>query len=302
VPFDIGLFPAASINGRHKGKKILNHFSISFLWSKAARVEGMAMSLGLTIVTDGMEGIAASHLGNINKGEMRGLQAATGFNAARYIKGVQASSGVNWAKRIDGAQFSMVNVAGRVRGVQFGLVNYAEEADASFALLPITKKGGIRAEVSTSDTALLNLGFRLPANYTYAFFNLGLHPFGRGRDGEFGGKNDRGKAWEAGVGFGGHIPLRHKLFIDMDVSANIVTGSLAWRMPVGSLARARLMVGWQAAEHLAIWGGPTINALVDDPDEGDGIDRPGYGWVAGTYDNGDVRVRVWPGFVAGLRF
>jgi hypothetical protein len=300
VPFDIGLFPAASINGRHKGKEILNNFSIAFLWSKAARVEGMAWSLGITVVTDGMEGVAASYVGNINKGEMKGVQAAAGFNTARHVRGVQASSFFNYAKRVHGAQFSLVNVAGRVRGAQFGLVNVADEADASFALVPITRKGGIHPEVFTSDTAMLGFGIRLPAKYTYGFASVGLHPVGRGREGELGTNLDRGKAWEAGVGFGGHIPLAHGLYIDMDLGAHVVTGSLAWKLPVGNLGRARLLVGWQAAKRLAVWGGPTLNVLVDDPDRG--IDRPGYGWVAGAWENTAVRVRVWPGFAAGLRF
>ena len=300
MPFDIGLFPAASINGRHRGKRILNHFSIAFLWSKAARVEGMAWSLGVTVQTESMEGVAASYVGNIDKGEMRGLQAAVGFNAAQDLRGVQASSGVNWAKRARGAQFGLVNVAGRVRGAQFGLVNYAEEADASFALVPVTRKGGVHPEVFTSDTALLNFGIRLPANYTYGFASVGLHPIGHGDRGAITTEVDRGKAWEAGLGFGGHIPLPHRLYLDIDLGGYVVTDSLAWRLPVGSLARARLLLGWQAAKRLAVWGGPTLNALFDAP--GREIDRPGYGWVAGTFENDAVRVRVWPGFAAGLRF
>ena len=60
------------------------------------------------------------------------------------------------------------------------------------------------------------------------------------------------------------------------------------------------MFGWQPLERLAVWGGPTLNVMVDDPEHP--VARPGYGWASQTYKDEDVRVRMWPGFVAGVRF
>lgn len=313
VPFDIGLWPGLSVNARHRGKKVRNTVSLGFGWTRAARVEGLAAGMAATVIDEEGHGVAASIGANIARGSFHGLQATHGYNHAYDLRGLQAGS-VNHARIVHGVQFGLINVGGNVRGAQVGLINYAERADASFALLPITKEGGVRFEIASSDTALVEIGLRLPARYTYTFFGAGLHPFGTER-GHVGTQLERGKAWELGVGFGGHIPVNEKIFIDLDVSGWLVTSGLRSGANLGAMSKFRAMVGWQAAPHLAIFGGPTINGLVDDTERP--VDRPGYGWVAWSSDAGRypvrlpedptfetdrVRVRVWPGFVVGLRF
>jgi hypothetical protein len=313
VPFDIGLVPGLSINGRHRGKPIRNKFSLSFGWSRTTRLDGIALALAATIVDEDAQGITASLGANVTRGIHRGAQFTNGYNYAFDLRGVQ-SGGLNRAEHVRGVQIGLVNIGGHVRGAQIGLVNWAKSADASFALLPITREGGIRFEVSTSDTALVNIGVRLPARHTYAFLGAGLHPFGTKR-GHVGTELERGKAWEFGGGFGVHVPVTKTVFIDLDLSGWGVTSGLRQGAALGGLGKARVMAGWQAAPHLAIFGGPTLNVLVDaiDPDpiplgnEAEGVrigkvERPGYGWVAYAHSFDDVRVRVWPGFVAGMRF
>jgi hypothetical protein len=312
VPFDIGLVPGLSINGRHEGKRVRNNFSIGFGWTRAARVDGIAAGLGATVVDEDMQGIAGSIGANITRGIHRGVQFTHGYNYAGDLRGVQMGS-INHAPAVRGLQVGFINIGGNVRGAQIGLVNWARSADASFALLPITREGGVRVEVSSSDTALLNVGIRLPAKYTYAFAGAGIHPFGTER-GHTGTNLEKGKAWEFGGGFGGHIPVTDEIFIDIDVSGWGVTSGLRAGSKLGGLSKARLMVGWQAAPHVAIFGGPTFNVLTDRAEAPDvpvrggkgvsagHVERPGYGWVAYERTDGDVRVRMWPGFVAGVRF
>jgi hypothetical protein len=316
VPFDIGLVPGLSINGRHEGKRVRNNFSIAFGWTRAARVDGIAAGLGATVVDEQMQGIAASLGANIVRGTMRGVQYTHGYNFAADLRGVQ-NGAINRAHTVRGLQIGLINIGGHVRGAQIGLINWAKSADASFALLPVTKEGGIRFEASTSDTALLNVGIRLPARYTYVFAGVGIHPFGTER-GHTGTNLERGKAWEFGGGFGGHIPVTDEVFIDLDVSGWGVTSGLRAGAALGGMSKARLMVGWQAAPRIAIFGGPTLNVLVDRGEEEVGplrgssdarvqprlgrVERPGYGWVAYEREMDGVRMRVWPGFVAGVRF
>ncbi len=314
VPFDIGLVPGLSINGRHRDKRILNKFSVGLLWTRSARVEGVALGMGATVVDEQMQGVAASLAANINRGVHRGVQLTHGYNWASQLRGVQYGS-INNAGSVRGVQVGLINVGGSVRGAQIGLINWARSADVSIGLLPITKRGGVRVEVSTSDAALLNVGLRLPAKYTYAFVAAGLHPFGTER-GHVGTEKQRGKAWEFGVGFGGHIPVDDRFFIDVDVSGWGVTSGLRAGAPLGAMSKFRLMLGWQAAKRVAGFGGPTLTVLTDRIANtvpilaaGDGrdrfgeVDRPGYGWVsyAHRFGNG-IRLRAWPGFVAGLRF
>ena len=112
-----------------------------------------------------------------------------------------------------------------------------------------------------------------------------------------------------------HVPIKDEVFLDMDLSAWGVTSGLRRGAALGGLGKLRAMVGWQPAPRLAIFGGPTLNVLVDalesddllPANEAEGarigkVDRPGYGWVAYAHSFDEVRVRVWPGFVAGMRF
>ena len=300
IPFDIGLWPSVSINGKYRDQTVRNNVSLGLVWNKAAVVEGLTMSMGATVVEERADGLALAYGANINRGEMNGIQAAFVFNKAEHFRGIQASHVFNKAGTVQGAQFSTVNVAGTVRGAQFGLVNVAEEADASFALIPYTTKGGVRPEVFTSDTAMINVGIRLPAKYTYAFASAGLQPLGRNARGRLSPDGERGRAWEAGLGFGGRVPLSDAWSIELDLSSYVVTDTLRWDGDVAGMTKLRLMATWKIANRFAVWGGPTIAALVNDAN--DDFDRPGYGWVAGDFAEEDVRVRVWPGFVAGVRF
>jgi hypothetical protein len=305
VPFDIGLFPALSINGSHRNRKIRNTISLGFGWTRTDQLEGIAAALGATVVDEDAHGVTGSLAANLTRGEHRGVQLSNVYNHAGSLRGVQVG-GINHANEARGVQAGFINVTrGRIRGVQLGLINYAEEADASFALIPVTKKGGVRPEVWTSDTAAINVGVRLPANYTYAFFAGGLHPMGRTQPPvEAQGDADRlrapGMALMAGMGFGGHLPVTEDVGLDGDVSGWIVTAGLRAAPPLASLATVRAMVSWQLRPRLAVWGGPTFNVLVDRVE--DGVPRPGYGWVAGSHEVEGVRIRWWPGFAAGLRF
>jgi hypothetical protein len=259
--------------------------------------------MGATIVDEDARGITGSLAANITRGEHQGIQFSNGYNHAGNLRGVQMGL-VNHANEARGVQTGLVNVSrGRVRGIQLGLINYAEEADASFALIPVTKKGGVRPEVWTSDTAAINVGIRLPANYTYAFFAGGLHPIARTQP-PVEAQGDRlrtpGLAMMAGMGFGGHLPVSDDVGLDGDVSAWVVTAGLRATPPLASLATVRAMISWQLRPRLAVWGGPTFNVMVDRIE--DGVPRPGYGWVAGSHELEDVRIRWWPGFAAGLRF
>lgn len=311
VPFNIGLWYPVSLNGHHRGQRVRNIISLGLFASRATRVDGVTVALGVTSIDEIGHGVGLAFIGNINRGVQRGAQMSYVFNHAQRMEGVQWSSLVNHASELrgaqvglvnvagltKGAQWGLVNVAGDVRGVQIGLINVAQQADASIALLPLTKEGNVHPEVWTSDTAMINVGVRFPARYTYGFLSVGLHPVGRNVDNE---ADERvGQGWEFGGGFGGHIPIG-PVFIDMDLGTYGVVNGVRSVGKVAPLLRSRLMLGYSIVPRFTVFGGPTLNALFDDAD--DRVHRPGYGWVSRTEYEGDIRIRVWPGFVAGLRF
>ncbi|MBL4689598.1 MAG: hypothetical protein JKY37_33735, partial [Nannocystaceae bacterium] len=301
VPFNVGLMPALSVGG--KARPTITHFGAALLWSHSARTHGISMAIATDVTDEEVRGTQWTVGASISRGnvvgaqlsagfnwastDVRGAQLGVAFNGTPQIEGAQVSSGLNWAREVRGAQLGLVNVAKDVKGVQLGLLNYARSADASIGLISVTKEGGVHPEVWTSDTAALNVGIRLPARYTYSFVSGGLHPGGSGR------------GWQAGFGLGGHIPLRGPASLDIDLGGYIVFSGLRPREPASNLAKLRVMFAWEFMPRVTLWGGPTFNVHNDDPRNGKG--RPGYSWTAYTRAGRETRVRLWPGFVAGIR-
>ncbi len=322
IPFDVGLTPSLSLNGEEKQKKVINQGSLSFGWSRNARTQGVAFGIGATISTEEVRGAQVAGLftktrhldgaqlggglalatgrvegfqhawgGTIAGEQLEGVQAGTVFNLARGpSRGAQLSAGVNLVDDLQGLQIGLINVGRGQVGTQIGLINYAEDAKASIALLPITKRG-LAGEFWTSDTALLNLALRFRAKYTFAFWTAGLHPFGEGR------------GTQAGMGFGGRVPLGKKQrgFIELDLATFAVFPRYRGN-DTQLMGKLRLTGGARFGKRFELWGGATANGLFDFLKGSD--TRPGYAWTSYRYEDpaGDFRLKVWPGFVFGVRF
>jgi hypothetical protein len=215
-----------------------------------------------------------------------------GLNVARDLTGAQVG-GLNVARDLTGAQIAFINVAsGHVRGLQLGVVNYADSADVSLGLLGITREGGVHAQLSTGDTAMLTASLRLDAQYNYSFVSVGWHPIGTAH----------ARSYLLGAGLGFKAPVLHDLFyVDGDLGAHIVQPMHEWyRGLPNTLFQLRLMARVQVHKHFSVFLGPTMNALVQlDPER---RVRPGFYVRAHDIATGsDVRARYWPGWVVGLR-
>lgn len=310
VVFDVGVFPPLSVNGQIAKKQgiddrtIRNTASLSLLWGRAGAVDGVAMSMGASFVRDRVQGAQLSMIASVTRGEVEGAQLSWGVNVAGEatgaqlgavynhvdaIRGAQAGT-VNFGRDVRGAQLGVINVGRRVRGAQVGLFSFADSADAQVALFSATREFGVHPSLYTSDTGLLGVALRFPARRTYSELMMAMHPMGSGQ------------GWTFGLAFGVHNPLAHRMFLDIDLATLGIANGLDFRVPLGWMSKLRLMVGWQPYERLAVFGGPTLN-LEQDHIDGTTRDvvRPGYGWSNTIYE-GSVRMRLWPGFVAGVRF
>ncbi|MBV1858132.1 MAG: caspase family protein [Nannocystaceae bacterium] len=309
VFFNVGLLPPLSINGqlakakRIRDTEIRNTMSVSLVWGRSGAVDGVAMSLGGSYVRGNVEGAQLSLLANVAKGKLDGAQLSNGANIAGSVRGAQfgtynhanAMQGfqagmVNFGRDVRGVQAGMVNVGRQVQGVQVGLFAFADSADAQIALFSGTREHGVHPSLYTSDTSLHGVALRFPAKRTYSEIIMALHPMGAR------------KAWTFGLAFGVHTPLAHRLFVDVDLASLGVANGPGFRLPLGLMSKLRVMVGWQPYERLAVFGGPTVafmaNRISDTERE---TVRPGYGWAT-TVHEGSFRARMWPGFIAGLRF
>jgi len=310
VVFDVGLFPPLSLNGQLARKhgiedtEIRNTASFSLVWGRSGVVDGVAMSLGGTYVRDRVEGAQISMLASIAPGkvegaqlsyvvnvagELEGAQLGTFYNHVSGIRGAQAGF-VNFGRDVRGAQLGLINVGRQVKGAQVGLFSFADSADAQVGLFTATREFGVHPGLYTSDTGLLGLALRFPARRTYSEMMMAMHPMGSG------------ESWNFGFAFGVHNPLAHKLFLDIDLATLGVANGLGFRMPIGLMNKLRITVGWQPYERLSVFGGPTLSMLTDQVEEETRETvRPGYGWGSTIYE-GSARIRMWPGFTAGVRF
>lgn len=334
IPLGFGVVYPLTTNRIEKKRKVINRVGINMILGRAAQIDGIELSTGGNWVDERVRGVqlaaAANYVGgdvqgfqstagaNVVRGSMHGLQGAAGFNYVGgdafglqasaganvlrgHMRGLQAVAGVNYARSVSGAQLGNINVAdgihggqvgsinvasGSVRGAQIGVINYADEADAQVGVINVTRKGGVFADVWTSDVAAFNLAVKFRAKYTYSFLAIGVHPGGQGR------------GFMSGVGFGGHIPVRKNLWVDIDLASYATQPKFNFRSNPGVMGILRVLVGWQATRRVALYGGPSLNVDVDL--EG-GRQRMGYGWVVYSEPIESLQMRLWPGFAFGVQ-
>lgn len=320
-PFAAAAIPPWTTNHRPPGVRVTNHFGMIFLYDDPEFLSGLQLSWGGNGARIRADGVQIAGVFDYAE-ELRGVQTSLGFRYATKMTGMQLGLGpnavtreaygtqlasINWAKSIHGAQLGFINAAqdvrgvqvgglnvasGRVHGVQLGLFNYADEADVSLAPIGITRKGGVHAQLSTSDTAMATLALRLDANYNYTFLAFGWHPLG----------NDIHRSYSVGAGMGAKIPAWKKLFVDLDLGVHLVQRLGRLTSVPSIMPQARAMLRVELHKHFSVFAGPTFNLLVQP--EPDNRVRPGF--TTHTYyatsKTDEVRVLYWPGWVAGLRF
>ncbi len=266
-------------------------------------MRGIQAAAGVNVAAGEMVGAQLSSGINIAGGETRGFQASPGLNIAPGMVGLQASSGINIVRRLEGAQLSLLNVGGevtgaqvglinvarRMKGLQLGLINVAGEADgANIGLLSFVGNGQHHVQVWGSDLAMTNVALKLGGKHFHTLFTLGLRPE----------RANQERWWAAGMGFGAHLPFG-PLFVDLDaLASSLHQGQLI--SPSGNLlGQVRLLAGWKPFSHFAVFGGVTLNSLVNfHGQEPGGMDRFGQGFV---YREDRVSVRTWPGVLAGVQ-
>jgi hypothetical protein len=190
---------------------------------------------------------------------------------------------------VAGVQLGGVNVAGEAEGFLFGLVNIADELDGEALGLFTWVGGGYRhVEAWVSDSAALNVGFKLGSRHLYAVGALGLDPFHATR-------------LQAGGGIGGHLPFE-RLYVDIDA-----LGLVTFRADAVAdhglddlyLFRARVTVGYAFAEHFALFIGASLNVGHTHAAKPQTVSLLPVGDISDPA--GDGVFKLWPGILAGIR-
>src|SRR3569623_79467 len=120
VPFSLGLFPMPGSDSPNE--RLVKVVAISLIADRAARVEGLQLSLGANLVDETLSGAQLSVGANLARGEAHGAQLAAGANlAGGDLHGIQAAAGANVVGGdLHGIQAAAAaNVAGgAVHGIQ----------------------------------------------------------------------------------------------------------------------------------------------------------------------------------------
>ncbi len=216
-----------------------------------AQGELQGAQLGLVNVVAAIDGVQA---GLINVGTQRQLGVQAGLvNVAGVLSGLQAGLiNVAAAPRTEGLQLGLVSVAsGHLRGAQIGLVNYADRADAQLGLLSGTREGGVHPLLYVAHPIAVQLGLRLDADYTYGALIGGVDT------------DAVENVYAVGLAFGTKIPLHEKLWLEPELSGQMLGFGKSFRgEETSTLGRLALNLRYEFYRHLSVFAGPSFNAIV----------------------------------------
>jgi hypothetical protein len=154
-----------------------------------------------------------------------------------------------------GAQIGIINWATRSKGLQLGIINMATEGDDSYpiGLINIIADGTYHPTVWMSDTSLTNVGIKMGSRHFYSIIGSGFQT----------ASEDGGISFFAG--FGGHFNLNDSLWMDVDLMTHSLFKDYKFSGDGEDfLNKLRVTLGWQIADHFAVYGGLSLNFLISD--------------------------------------
>lgn len=210
-----------------------------------------------------------------------GTQVAGVANMADTLGGIQVSGFFNRARLLRGTQIGILNIAGQNQGTQIGLFNFSGSG------------GYIALDLSTNDLLLANISFKSGRPHFYVTLTAGADSTAIG---------DR-TLWAYGLGIGSYSRLASWFGLNTELThRHLSEGSYddavqEWEQ-LALTPDLRLFGGFH------LFGGPTFNLLISDPDAADSagfrsrIVRDNVlpadaadGWLSG-----------WWGWTAGMRW
>ncbi|MFO0597146.1 MAG: caspase family protein [Myxococcaceae bacterium] len=260
-------------------------------------VTGWSLGSVTSIVAGDLTGVQTG-LFALTSGRMQGVQlglvelAPGGFAGGQaglanvaWNEGTGAQVGLlNVGGDVTGAQIGLLNIARTVRGTQVGLLNIAGESTAPVGLLNVITRGKFHAAVWANETNVANLALKLGSRHVYSFVELGLNP-----------RRPTG-AMHAALGLGLGVRVRGERFygeLEGVVDAVQPIGQ-TWQSAVLS-TNARVNVGFQLTDWLAVFAGPQLATMVAVTEGPDLHAYTPWGFDASS------RVRLIPGFVVGAQ-
>lgn len=264
---------------------------------------------GLFNVTSGdFYGLQVGGLFNVSSGIADAAQISGLFNTANGKVKTQVSGLFNTAGDVQWGQVStLLNVGKKVNGFQIGLINVSDTITGMpIGILNIVKHGYNKVELAGSETLFANFSLKLGARSFYNIFHAGIRWDDREVQENGTTRTGRFSSWGLGYGIGTVIDLGRTTLVNFELEATHINELESWTKELNLLNQARLTLDIRTGPRsgISLFGGPVFNVMISrrfDPETG----TYGSNIMPKTfYDetNNGTNVKMWTGFIAGIRF
>jgi hypothetical protein len=234
----------------------LRGLQIAGIVNKVGENRGLQIA-GITNATDILRGGQMSLINNYAVHGNGGVQIAGIVNkVANGRTGVQVSGMTNNADTV-GVQIGLINSANKVRGLQLGFINVSDTMSGIvLGFFNVVKKGYHVLEVSANEGVFVNIAYKTGTRKFYTNYIGSV-------------RVDSGAFWQQplwgiGLGFGSCIPLRKKVSLTLDATAQHMSlGQISPKLN-NELFRFVPALNLQVSKKLGISIAPTLNAYYED--------------------------------------
>ena len=282
---NIGLVYPLSSNGT-QAPRDTNSFSLNLIAGVSAAERGVSLAGFSNIVHHDTRGLQVAGFSNHIGGNAGGTMFAGFLNTYGSGNSVAVAGFANIARSSSGAQIAgFMNVAKKSKGSQIGFINIADSAGTQVGIINIAKNGekGISATIDENQTTIL--AFRSGGKTLYGIIGIGYN---------FNNKREK-YAYEAGIG--AHV-LKIQSF---RLNAELVGGGLESLKGEGDYSKSsfRLIPAFRITPSIEIFGGPSINYVNTDTEEGRKLTKKYISsW---TRNNGRDLYGFYFGYNAGIQ-
>ena len=229
---------------------------------------------GIFNAIDGkFNGLQGAGIFNKANGEFHGLQAAGIINVAESdFRGVQAAGIINTAKNFNsGLQLGMINVSEENNGVPIGLISYVKNIPFNY-------------DIWIDETLLLNMGIRSGNSNWYNLFLFGAQ------------MHKDIKRYGFGMAFGRKFKIQNNWNFDLGIQSHWLNRDNCCKDEINLLNKLLISFEYKLPS-LHIFVTPTLNLWISEEEEENFTP-----WTIYDKKHNSKYIRIWPGFIFGLRF
>ncbi len=281
-----------TVVGGFEGAQFAGFVNTATKKSKGAQFAGF-----VNAVSDSIDGFQGAGFVNYSMGNTMGqVSGFTNVNVGDQ-KGVQASGFVNInTGRVDGAQLAgFANFARVLKGTQIGVFNYVDslEKGTPIGFISFVRNGYHAVELSTSETLYGIASFKTGTERFYNIISLG------------GAVRNNQILWGWGYGVGTMIKASEKLDLTIEAQSFQINQDEWYTHRLNNLNKLGIQASYKLLPGLEVFGGPTFNVVVSDTRNHYGLETvtsiAPYTTFSKVYPN-DIKVEMYPGITAGIRF